>query len=63
MKNKTTIHLSVQEAELFLCWRKYQSIWEKLFDKDFTGSLTIHIRKGEPLKNEWKTQERLSTPP
>lgn len=57
---KTIIELSDDEVELFLFWRKYQNVWERLFNKDFTGSLTIHIRQGQPLKNEWRSLEELS---
>ena len=61
-ENKTKIELSESEAALFLYFRAYQTLWEKLFDKQFTGSLTLHIRDGELMRNEWRICEKVIHP-
>jgi len=57
--DETTITLNNEEAKLFLEFRKYQSIWAKVF-KIKTGKAVLHFGNGKIRKVEYNNQETLN---
>lgn len=57
-----SVELTDKDAELFKRFRQYQAKWERLFDKDFVGSLTVHsggtTEDTNRLLWEWNIREK-----
>lgn len=55
MQSVAKIELTAKKAELFKRWLQFYEDWERLFNTNFRGSLTIHRDEtGNKMVFEWR---------
>jgi hypothetical protein len=57
--SETAVYLKTEEAELFFKFRQFQDVWERFFDKNYTGSLKIDkCAEKRDIIFTWETKDK-----